>query len=266
MTYAPENTIAAHETAYQMGARCIEFDVRCTQDGHFIVFHDHDADRTTSGCGNVENLTLAEIQKFDAGSYKGEAFKGERVPTLRDALRNVKGRFAVDIDFKAGPKHSAEMLDEILEEEGFMNDGSPLVTIFARHNHFALLRSLAPKHALRPHYLGRRHARKMVKEHEIEIMGLRRYVFSFAAARNIRAHGLHLFSNTMSDEEHNDYEISYASAAKAGSLFIQTDFIDHLVQYLKSIDRLETRVLGRDYLPIEPTTPKTSGLDLPAGP
>jgi len=258
MTYAPENTITAHEIAYQMGARCIEFDVRCTRDGHFIVFHDHDAERTTDGSGIIENLTLAEIQKFDAGSYKEKRFAGERVPTLREALRNVKGRYAVDIDFKDGPKHSAAMLNEILEDEGFAEDTAPLVTIFSRHNHFNLLRALAPKYALRPHYLGRRHARRMAKEHDIEIMGLRRYVFSFAAARNIRAHGLHLFSNTMSEKEWDNYEIGYASAAKAGSLFIQTDFIDHLVKYLAEIGRLETQVLGRDYLPIKTSNPKTS--------
>ncbi len=43
-THAPENTIAAHEKAYALGARCIEFDVRCTRDGHFVVFHDHDVE------------------------------------------------------------------------------------------------------------------------------------------------------------------------------------------------------------------------------
>lgn len=251
MTYAPENTVAAHEKAYEMGARCMEFDVRCTKDGHFVVFHDRGVERTTDGRGDVEDLTLAEIQKLDAGSHKSDKFEGEAVPTLRDALRNVRGRYAVDVDFKGGPKHSAAMLDEILEDEGFTRDGAPLVTIFARHNDFALLRSLAPKHALRPHYLGRRHAQRMAKDHKLEIMGLRRYVFSFAAARNIRTHGLHLFSNTMGENEWENFEISYDTAAKAGSLFIQTDFIDRLVEYLGSIGKLETRVLGRDYLPIE---------------
>jgi len=250
MIYGPENTIAAHEIAYQKGARCIEFDVRCSKDGHFVVFHDKDAERTTDGRGRIKDLSLAEIKKLDAGSHKDEKFEGEKVPTLREALRNVKGRFAVDIDFKSGPKHSAEILSEILEEEGFTEEDAPLVTIFARHNDFDVLRTLAPIHALRPHYLGRRHARKMARHHNLEIMGLRRYVFSFAAARNIRAHGLHLFSNTMGENEWENFEISYAAAANAGSLFIQTDYIDRLVEYLGSIGRLETRVLGRNYEPL----------------
>ena len=66
--HAPENTIAAHETAYKLGARSIEFDVRCTSDDQFVVFHDHDVERTTDGKGNVIDLTLAELQKFCAKS------------------------------------------------------------------------------------------------------------------------------------------------------------------------------------------------------
>lgn len=242
--YAPENTILAHEKAYELGARCMEFDVRCSSDGHFVVIHDHDVDRTTDGRGDVENLTLAEIKALDAGRHKGPEFAGARVPTLREALENVQGRFAVDIDFKGGPDHSAPMIAEILRDEGFDKEGAPLVTIFARVNHFEILEPLAPEFALRPHYLSRRHCRKMVRRHDVEVMGLRRYAFSKIAASNIRGHGMHLFSNAMGrDESYSDYE----EAANAGALFIQTDYMDRLVTYLDSIGRLETGVLGRNF-------------------
>ncbi len=242
--YAPENTIIAHETAYEMGARCMEFDVRCTRDGHFIVIHDHDVDRTTDGNGHVEDMTLAEIQALDAGVYQNEKFAGERVPSLREALQNVRGRFAVDIDFKGGPDHSAPMIAEILRDEGFARDDAPLVTIFARVNHFEILAPLAPEFALRPHYLSRRHCRKMVRRHGIEVMGLRRYAFSEMAAGNIRGFGMHLFSNVMGgSEDIGDFD----DAAAAGALFIQTDYMDRLVAYLDSISRRETGVLGRNF-------------------
>lgn len=243
-TYAPENTIISHETAYEMGARCMEFDVRCTRDGHFIVFHDHDVDRTTDGRGDVEDMTLSQIKALDAGSHKGPEFEGEAVPTLREALQNVRGRYAVDIDFKSGPDHSAPMLAEILRDEGFDREDSPLVTIFSRINHFEILEPLAPEFALRPHYLSRRHCKKMVRDYGIEVMGLRRYAFSKIAAGNIRGHGMHLFSNAMGKvEEQSDYE----DAANAGALFIQTDHIDKLVKFLDSKERLETGVLGRNF-------------------
>ena len=242
--YAPENTIAAHEKAYALGARCMEFDVRCTRDGHFVVFHDRDVDRTTDGRGDVDEMTLADIKALDAGGYHGAEFEGERVPTLREALENVRGRFCVDIDFKGGPDHSAPMLAEILRDTGFDRDDAPLVTIFARVNHFEILAPLAPEFALRPHYLSRRHCKKMVRNHGIEVMGLRRYAFSKIAAGNIRGHGMHLFSNAMGkDETRSDFE----DAAHAGALFIQTDYMDRLVAYLDEIGRRETGVLGRDF-------------------
>jgi len=245
--YAPENTIAAHEKAYALGARCIEFDVRCTRDGEFVVIHDHDVDRTTDGKGRVDGYTLSEIQKLDAGSHKDAAFEGEFVPSLRQALRNVRGRFAVDIDFKGGPDHSADILKTVLREEEFDAPDAPLVTIFARVNHFEKLAPLAPEFALRPHYLSRSHCRKMARNHAIEVMGLRRYAFTDYAARSIRGYGVHLFSNVMGGSEENH---DYNEAAAAGALFIQTDYMDRLVTYLDSIGRRETRVLGRDFRPL----------------
>jgi len=168
-THAPENTIAAHETAYKLGARCIEFDVRCTKDGHFVVFHDRDVARTTNGSGDVADMTLTEIQSLDAGRHKDPRFEGEIVPSLREALSNVRGRFAVDIDFKGGPKNSAPMIKEILDETGFGAYDAPLVTIFARIKDFEKLISLSHHYALRPHYLGRRHARRMAQEFNIDV-------------------------------------------------------------------------------------------------
>ena len=242
--FAPENTIAAHKKAYDLGARCMEFDVRCTKDGHFVVIHDHDVERTTDGRGHVDEMTLADIKALDAGSHHSAEFEGETVPTLREALQNVRGRFAVDIDFKGGPDDSATMIAEILKEEGFSREDAPLVTIFARVNHFEKLAPLAPEFALRPHYLSRRHCKKIVLRHGIEVMGLRRYAFSEIAAGNIRGHGMHLFSNVMGSREK---ETDFADAANAGALFIQTDYMDRLVTYLNSIGRRETGVLGRNF-------------------
>lgn len=246
--YAPENTIIAHEKAYELGARGMEFDVRCTRDGHFVVIHDHDVDRTTDGRGNVKEMTLAEIKALDAGSFHSPKFEGETVPTLREALENVRGRFCVDIDFKGGPDHSAPMLAEVLRETGFDQEDAPLVTIFARINHFEILAPLAPEFALRPHYLSRRHCKKMVRNYGIEVMGLRRYAFSKIAAGNIRGHGMHLFSNVMGKDE---ARVDFEDAASAGALFIQTDYMDRLVDYLDSIGRRETGVLGRDFQVME---------------
>jgi len=81
--YEPENTILSFKKAFKMGADAVEFDVRQTKDGKIIVMHDKSVDRTTNGFGLVNEMTLREIRKLDAGN-------GEKVPTLKEALSIVK--------------------------------------------------------------------------------------------------------------------------------------------------------------------------------
>jgi len=247
--YAPENTLRAHEAAYALGARAIEFDVRCTKDGHFVVIHDARVDRTTDGRGWVKEMTLAEIKTLDAGISKGPGFAGEPIPTLREALRNVKGRFVVDIDFKGGPKYSAEILAEVLEEEWQSTD--PLITIFARRHHFNRLKPLCPEFALRPHYISCGKTRGLANDYPLDIMGLRRLSFSTKAAASIRRAGLHLFCNVMGID---DNQRGFESAVRAGAMFIQTDHLDRLTDFLGARGLLQTEALGRNYQPITQLT------------
>jgi len=84
--YAPENTIAAFRRAVSQGISFIETDLHLTRDAHFVAIHDEKVDRTTSGHGEVHQMTLAEIRRLDAGSWFASEFSGERVPTLVEIL------------------------------------------------------------------------------------------------------------------------------------------------------------------------------------
>lgn len=241
--FAPENTIAAQNKAIEMGARAIEMDVRMTADGEFVIMHDASVDRTTDGRGLVSQMTLAEIKKLDAGSWFGPEFAGERVPTLREALRNIKGRAAVDIDFKSGPDNSAELITQILDEEGF-DDGS-LVTIFVRAWHYRKMKPLPARYVLRPHFQSAALTAAAAHEDGVEIVGLRRRNFSFAAARAIADNGVTLFSNVMGRDDNSR---GFDDSLRAGARFIQTDRLDLLVPYLKErgllVDCAPARDLG----------------------
>ncbi|NQT88994.1 glycerophosphodiester phosphodiesterase, partial [bacterium] len=89
---APENTLAAVKAAMQAGADGCEFDVYASKDGVAVLMHDAKVDRTTNGKGKVTDLTMAELAKLDAGSWKGKAFASEPVPTLVDVLKAMKGK------------------------------------------------------------------------------------------------------------------------------------------------------------------------------
>lgn len=63
----PSNTMAAFEYAVELGVDMLELDIHSTADGVLVVIHDDTIDRTTNGTGRVNDLTLSEIQRFDAG-------------------------------------------------------------------------------------------------------------------------------------------------------------------------------------------------------
>jgi len=84
--YAPENTLAAFRRAVAQGVSFIETDLHLTRDAHFVAIHDETVDRTTNGHGPIQNMTLAEVRRLDAGSWFASEFIGERVPTLDETL------------------------------------------------------------------------------------------------------------------------------------------------------------------------------------
>ncbi|WP_059104056.1 glycerophosphodiester phosphodiesterase [Shouchella shacheensis] len=98
--HAPENTIAAFDKAVDMNADYFEVDVQMTKDGQLVLIHDTTVDRTTDRTGSVSDFTLEEIRQLDAGSWFGEAFAGEKIPTLEETLDRYRGKIGVLIELK----------------------------------------------------------------------------------------------------------------------------------------------------------------------
>ncbi len=100
--HRPENTLAAFAGALELGVSAIELDVQLTRDGHVVVIHDPSLDRTTSGRGDVRQMTLAEVRAVSAGYPErfGSDWAGERVPTLGEVLALVRDRARAMIEVK----------------------------------------------------------------------------------------------------------------------------------------------------------------------
>ena len=69
----PENTMAAFRSALSVGAEGIETDVHLTKDGILVITHDEEISRVSDGKGQVKDMTLEELQRYDFGSWKGDA-------------------------------------------------------------------------------------------------------------------------------------------------------------------------------------------------
>jgi len=108
---APENTLAAIREAIDLGSDCVEVDVRCTKDGVPVLHHDPAVGRTAGGKGNVADLTLAEIRTLDAGAWKGEHYRGERIPSLEEALLEARGKTNIVAEVKVD---CAEQIREVV--------------------------------------------------------------------------------------------------------------------------------------------------------
>ena len=91
--HAPENTLAAIWKARSFHADLIEVDLRETNDGHLVLLHDDTIDRTTNKTGPVAGMSLEQVQRLDAG-------KGQRIPTLEEALEIAAGHMGMILELK----------------------------------------------------------------------------------------------------------------------------------------------------------------------
>lgn len=108
----PENTMESFKAAEAIGVDQIELDVRVTKDGELVIIHDATVDRTTNGTGLVCEKTLEELKALDAGSHKGEEFKGCQIPTFIEFMEWIKDHptMTIDIELKEYPTEGREEL------------------------------------------------------------------------------------------------------------------------------------------------------------
>ena len=67
-----EHTLAAYVAAIEAGADGLECDVRLTRDGHLVCVHDRTVNRTSDGRGVVSEFDLAQLDRLDFTSWRGE--------------------------------------------------------------------------------------------------------------------------------------------------------------------------------------------------
>lgn len=99
---APENTLAAFRRAWELGADAIEGDFYLTRDGQIVALHDKTTKRTADRDLPVAQSTLAELKTLDMGAWKGDRFRGERIPTLSEVLACVPAGKKIFIEIKCG--------------------------------------------------------------------------------------------------------------------------------------------------------------------
>lgn len=110
---APENTLAAINLAWKNGAKAVEIDVQLTADNQIVVIHDEN----TSGTGDknkiVKKSSLKELKEVDVGLFKGEIWKNERIPTLKEVFETIPKTGKLIIEIKSNEKIILPLVAEI---------------------------------------------------------------------------------------------------------------------------------------------------------
>lgn len=137
---APENTLAAFDTALAIGVTTLELDIAMTKDGVLVVSHDRrlNPDHTRGPDGKflesegpaIRSLTLAELQRYDVGRLKpGSAYAaslpeqrpvdGAHIPLLADVFALVAERQAYHVRFNIETKITPAFPSETPDPETF---------------------------------------------------------------------------------------------------------------------------------------------------
>lgn len=86
---APENTVAASKLAWELGADAVEVDIHLSRDNKIMCIHDSDTKRTTGQDFKISETLSGQLRKLDAGSFKNEKYKGEKIPFLKEIIKSV---------------------------------------------------------------------------------------------------------------------------------------------------------------------------------
>jgi glycerophosphoryl diester phosphodiesterase len=110
----PENTLQAFSTALENGADALWMTVQVTKDGVPVLYRPADLGSLTDGQGHLDNITLNDLRKLNAGySFSRKDASGQvsypyradplRIPTLREALDAVPPSVPIMLDMKQAP-------------------------------------------------------------------------------------------------------------------------------------------------------------------
>lgn len=119
---APENTMASIKAACDAGYYGVEFDIRLTSDGEWVLHHDDNLNRMAGVKTKISEMTLKEIQKIEFNNGANiDKYDGITVPTLKEVLDYVSTTDTIPvIEIKTETKDGIDDLVAILKEYDYL--------------------------------------------------------------------------------------------------------------------------------------------------
>jgi glycerophosphoryl diester phosphodiesterase len=142
---APENSASSIEKAIKAKSDYAEIDVQETKDGVVVLLHDRSLKRTAGVNKLVSQLNYNEISKLDIGSSFSKSFKNERIPALKQILKESKGKVKLIIELKTYNKDYEKLTEDVVNliEKNNMVSSCSIHSI--NYNSLLLVKRINPK-------------------------------------------------------------------------------------------------------------------------
>ena len=114
---APENTLAAVNLAWKLGADVVEVDVHLTRDRKIMVMHDDSTGRTAGFHLIIREAVSSNLRKLDVGAWKSSAYTGEKIPFLEEVLAVIPEGKCLLVEIKSD-REIIPVLEKIIEASG----------------------------------------------------------------------------------------------------------------------------------------------------
>ncbi len=226
-----ENSIASTKQSIRLGVDIIEVDVRTTKDGYLVLMHDSKIDRTTTGKGKVEDLTLAEIREVRLKAPYGRTSE-ETVPTFEEFLKVTKGKIMVDVDMKTD---NVTGILAAVKETGTSNE---VFYFDDDYDQLDRIKELDASAQIMPRARSYQMADSAITKFAPPVVHIDAGFYSDSLATMLKSHKARIWSNTLGEADGNirygNGEAILDELLKYGVNMIQTNEPELLLQLLRS--------------------------------
>jgi len=141
---APENTLAAFRLALEQGADGFELDVWRCGGGEVAVFHDETATRVAGSSLRIPGAPLEAVRALDVGAWKGDRWRGERVPLLDQVLESFP-QAVVNVELKSDGGRDLGLAGAVASVLARRRDGGRVVVSSFDYRLLTAFRLAAPQ-------------------------------------------------------------------------------------------------------------------------
>ena len=108
-----ENSLECIRKGLEAGVSSIEIDVHITADGHIVVCHSRNVNRTTNGSGAINEMTIEQIKELRL--LENGVVTDQQVPTLEQVLELIDGRVELLLEIKRTNGNNKGIEQHVLE-------------------------------------------------------------------------------------------------------------------------------------------------------